>query len=257
MRLSIPVLAILLLVASPASPAAQHKWHDDLPERDEQNMSVELSPGATVQIIDISGSVDIETTSGGPAQVSIVRSARNREDLAHRQMEVQHSSSHLTIRSKPERTHFWGSHEVRQRVTVKVSRDINLVVQDVSGSVASTDITGSANISDISGRVKLGQVGDSCVVRDISGGVDLTISRLGDNGVHVSDVSGSVDVFFVGAVNANVSVRDVSGRVSVDLPGFTIQGRIDPDNDRGTLGSGGPKVDVFDVSGRVRLAPAE
>jgi hypothetical protein len=172
-------------------------------------------------------------------------------------MEVEHTPTRLLVRSKPERGNFWGNREVRQRVSIKVSRDVNLVVRDVSGSVASTDVAGSADVSDISGRVTLGQVGDSCVVRDISGGVKLTIARLGDNGVQVSDVSGSVEIYFVGAVNANVSVSDVSGRVSVDLPAFTVQGRIDPDNYRGTLGSGGPKVDVFDVSGRVRLAPSE
>jgi hypothetical protein len=83
----------------------------------------------------------------------------------------------------------------------------------------------------------------------------MTVTKLGDAGVRVSDVSGSVDVYFAGNVNANLNVRDVSGRVSVDLPNVSIQGKIDPDNYHGTIGTGGPSVDVTDVSGRVRLAP--
>jgi hypothetical protein len=258
MRLSIVLsLAALLLAATPAATATQKKWHDDLPEREEQNLSFELSSGATVEVTDISGSVDIETTSGGAAQVTIVRSARNREDLKHRQIEVQHSPSRLLVRSKPENGNWWGDREIRQHISLKVPRDVSLTVRDVSGHVVSTDVTGAVDVSDVSGRVSLGRVGSGCVVRDISGGVEMTVTDLDETGVRVSDVSGSVEIRFAGTVNASVTVRDVSGRVSVDLPGFTIQGKIDPDNYRGTVGSGGPTVEVSDVSGRVRLAPAE
>jgi hypothetical protein len=256
MRLSI-AFSLAVLLASPIPAAAQDKWHDDLPERDEQTMSVELSPGATVEVTDISGSVDIETAASGPAQVTIVRSARKREDLERRQIEVQHSPSRLLVRSKPERNLGWNNTEVRQRVTLKVPRDVNLTVRDISGRVVSADVTGAVDVSDVSGRVKLGQVGDSCVISDVSGGVTVTVTNLGDGGVRVTDVSGSVDVFFAGSVNANLSVSDVSGRVSVDLPGVTVQGKIDPDNYKGTIGSGGPPVTISDVSGRVRLAPVE
>jgi DUF4097 and DUF4098 domain-containing protein YvlB len=250
-------VALLLSVTLPAAHAAQDKRHDDLPERDEKRMTVELAPGATVEILDISGSVDVRTGASGPARIEIVRSARTREDLERRHIDVEQTAGGLLVRGRQERMGMgWGNHEVRQRVTLEVPSDVSLRVSDISGRVSAGDLNGSLQVSDVSGQVKVGRVGGACTVRDVSGGVEVTVTHVADAGVRVNDVSGSVDVYFAGDVNANLTVRDVSGKVSVDLPGAKIQGKIDPDNYSATLGAGGPPVEVMDVSGRVRLAPA-
>lgn len=250
------LISLLAVLVGPATAAAAEDKRD-LPERDEQHLTAELSPGATVEISDISGNVDIETTSGGTAQIDVVRSAHNRKDLERGQIEVQSTSDRLLVRTKPGRDNWgWGNHEIRQRITLRVPRDVNLKISDISGNVDAGDIAGSAHVSDISGNVKLAQVGSSCTVTDISGGVQVTISQLGDAGVHVSDVSGWVKMLFVSAVNANLHVSDVSGDVDVDLPDLSVVGKMNRDDYRATLGSGGAPIEVSDVSGQVKLAPA-
>src|SRR6476620_5903067 len=56
----------------------------DYKERDEIKKSVDLSPGARVEVTGINGTVTAETSSGNTAEIYIVRSARTREALTHR-----------------------------------------------------------------------------------------------------------------------------------------------------------------------------
>lgn len=251
-------LAVVAVVLSgPAALAGSDKRSEDLPERDEQHLSAELTSGATVEVMDISGTVDIQTTSGGPAQIDVVRSARNRKDLERLQVEVQSTPTHLLVRTKPGRNNSgWGDHEVRQHISLTVPRDVNVKISDISGNVDATEIAGSADVSDVSGTVTFGLVGEACTVSDVSGGVEMTVGRLGERGVRVSDVSGWVKLYFAGTIDANLHVSDVSGNVSVDLPNVAVQGRMNRDEYRATIGAGGPPVDVTDVSGEVRLAPS-
>src|SRR5215211_6169204 len=61
--------------------------HDgDYSERDEVNQSYQLASGAAVEVRGINGTVDIETHNGSTAEVHIVRSARNRDDLNYQKV---------------------------------------------------------------------------------------------------------------------------------------------------------------------------
>ncbi len=84
----------------------------------------------------------------------------------------------------------------------------------------------------------------------------MTIARLGEAGVHVSDVSGWVKMLFVSSVNASLHVSDVSGDVDVDLPDLAVVGKMNRDDYRATIGSGGAPIEVSDISGQVKLGPA-
>src|SRR5688572_14617894 len=59
---------------------------DDFQEKDEFRQSYQLSSGARVEVRGINGAVDIETSPGSTAEVNIIRSARNREDLEYRKI---------------------------------------------------------------------------------------------------------------------------------------------------------------------------
>src|SRR4051812_45688743 len=101
-----------------SSPSSGDAGDDDrdLPERDEIHKTFQLSAGAMVEIASINGSVDAETATGNVAEVTVVRSAKTREALSHRQVFVDGSASSLRIKGEDERGHV---PDVRQRVTVK------------------------------------------------------------------------------------------------------------------------------------------
>ncbi|HVF49298.1 MAG TPA: hypothetical protein VNA19_04385, partial [Pyrinomonadaceae bacterium] len=68
--------------------------------REETRQSYQLSPGARVEVRSISGSVEIETTETGSAEVHVIRTARNRADLDHNNVAVEQTLNSLTVRGR-------------------------------------------------------------------------------------------------------------------------------------------------------------
>ena len=61
----------------------------DFQEKDEFHQSYQLASAAKVEVRGINGTVDIETGAGSTAEVNVVRSARNRDDLEYRKVIVE------------------------------------------------------------------------------------------------------------------------------------------------------------------------
>ena len=253
MRLWLAVSLAALL--APAAPAAfADDWDTDLPEKDEFRQTYTLQPGAQVRLADISGVADIETTAGPTAEVHIVRSARSRQDLEHGKIDVIHTPSSLEGRSASERGNWnTGRHDVRQRITIRVPRDVNLSIVDISGRVRAGAVGGTLDVADISGMVSVQEAGGYCSVTDISGKVEVAVFRLGERRLVVRDISGMVTVGLPGEVGAELSVTDVSGRVNADLPNMNVHTKRDRNEFDATIGGGGPRIEVADVSGMVKL----
>lgn len=224
----------------------------DLPEKDEINQTVQLEAGAEVRVSDISGPVEIETVAGATAEIHIVRSARSRSDLDHRKVIVEHSPARLVVRTERQSGR-WNDVEVRQRVLLRVPRNVRLNVDDVSGSVTVGELDGPVRINDVSGKVEVAQAAQHSAISDVSGSVVLTVIRLAEGGIKVSDVSGRVELRVGGEVNADINITDVSGSIQVDIPNVTVSGKINSSAFRGRVGSGGIPITVTDVSGSVRL----
>ncbi len=247
---------------------------DELPERDELRQSYQLSPGAQVEVSSISGSVEIETASTTTAEVHIIRSARSRADLEYRRIIVEATGSSLIVRGEQEK----GERrtppgvDVRQRVVLKIPRQVNLATKSVSGSVAVGDIDGEVRVSSISGSVGIGDVNGQVQVSSISGQVNVgqavghftassvsgsvtaTIKRLSEQGVRIKSISGQVELRFTDELNAELEVSSISGRVYADVPNVTVQGKLEPANFRARIGSGGALISISSISGGVRLA---
>src|SRR5262245_13702053 len=107
----------------------------DLPERDEFHQSYPLSAGARVEVQGINGTVQVETIPGGTAEVHIVRSARNREDLEYRKVIVEHTATSLIVRGDrdSEGRGLGRNRDVRQRVLLRIPRQVDLGVSGVNG----------------------------------------------------------------------------------------------------------------------------
>lgn len=256
--------------------SALHKRgrEDDLSERDELRQTYQLSPGAQVEVSSISGSVEIETATTNIAEVHIIRSARSRDDLEYRRVIVEGTGSSLIVRGereKGERRTPRGV-DVRQRVMLKIPRQVNLATKSISGSVNVGDIDGEVLVSSVSGSVSIGDVNGQVEVSSVSGQVDVgqavghftassvsgsvtaTVKRLSERGIRISSISGQVELRFTDELNADLDVSSISGRVYADVPNVTIQGKLEPSNFRARIGGGGAPISLSSISGNVRLA---
>ena len=256
-------------VARHAQHDQQHARHDagdsqgrdtdtEFTERDEFRQTYQIAAGAPVRVSGINGRVDVETTSGSAAEVHIVRSARTRADLEHRKVIVEQPGGGLVIRGEKESgvIDHGRRPDVRQQVTLRVPRNIDLTVSGVNGRTTVGEVDGPVKLSGINGRVEVGQARGYTDISGINGSVGMTITQLGERGIQISGVNGSVQLKFSETLNADLSVTGINGAVNTEgLPNVTLQGKISRNNFNARIGAGGTPINVSGVNGSVRLGP--
>jgi hypothetical protein len=247
-------LVSLALASQALSASAQRQEAEDrdFSERDEIKQTYELSPGARVEVRGINGLVDIETTGGSTADVHIVRSARTREELNYRRIIVEHTGNSLVIRAEKENER--GDRNVRQRVMLRLPRQVDLNVSGVNGRTNVGEIDGPVRLSGINGAVEVAQAAGYSDISGINGRVRINIARLSDRGIQVSGINGGVELRFTEDLNADLDVSGINGSVNADVPNVSVIGKFSRQNFRAKIGSGGTPITVKGVNGSVRLA---
>jgi hypothetical protein len=241
--------------SSAANDASNMARDSDLPEKDEFHQSYQLSAGARAEVQAINGSVEIATSPGGTAEVNIVRSARTREDLDYHKVLVEQTGTNLVVHGE-KNTGYSDHRDVRQRVVLSLPRQIDLGVSGVNGRVSVGEIDGPVRLSGINGGVEVAQAVGYSNISGINGRVKVTISRLGEQGIHVSGVNGGVELFFSDDLNADLDVTGINGSVNADVANVTVFGKVDRQNFHAKIGSGGSPIKVSGVNGHVKLTRA-
>jgi hypothetical protein len=256
-------LSILMLmslaVAQPAFGQDSQRSRDrdsdrDYAEREEVNQNYELASGSRVEVRSINGTVDIETTTGNAAEVHIVSSARNREDLGYNKVIIEHTANSLIVRRENEREN--NNHNVRQRVTLKLPRQIDLNVSGVNGRTTIGEIDGPVRLSGINGSVDVAQAEGYSDISGINGRVRVTIARLSSRGIRVSGINGGVELRFDEDLNADLEVTGINGSVNTNVANVTVMGKFTPQNFRAKIGSGGTPIVVTGINGSLKLGRA-
>lgn len=232
-------------------------WKDDtLPEKDEIRQTYQLSAGARVDVSGINGRVEIETTNGSAAEVYIVRSARTKDDLQYRQIIIEPSSSSLVIRGENDKDrdrNHGRDREVRQHVFLKLPRQIDLTASGVNGRVNVGEVDGPVTVSGVNGRVDVAQALGYSKLSGINGKVSVTIAKLGERGAKISGINGGVEIRFADEVNADLEVSGINGQVNTELSNVTLLGKMEKNNFKAKIGSGGSPIHVSGINGRVTL----
>ena len=269
MRRKLTVLSLVLMISLTVVPqalgahSAQHKSDDpgdrDYPELDEFRQSYQLAPGAKVEVRGINGAVDIETAAGTTAEVHIVRSARTRDDLNYHKIVVEATGTSLIVRGEKDGER--GDRrdrdrQVRQRVMLKLPRQVDLGVSGVNGRVNVGEIEGPVRLNGINGRAEVAQAVGHSELSGINGHVRVTISRLSEQGIRVSGINGGVELRFTDDVNADLDVTGINGPVDADLPNVTLTGKLNRQNVHAKIGLGGSPIRVSGINGRVKLTRA-
>ncbi len=204
----------------------------------------------------INGAVTIETANTTTAEVHIVRMARTREDLERHRVLVEQTAGGLYVHGENNRDE--GRRrggDVRQRVTLRVPRQIELQASGINGRTIVGEVDGPVRLSGINGKAEVAQARGYSDISGINGSVVITLTQLGERGIHVSGINGTVELRFAEALNADLRVSGINGAVHADVPNVTVQGRISRTNFNAQIGTGGAPINVSGVNGSVRLTP--
>ncbi len=232
----------------------------DLPEREEIRQTHKLTPGQRVFVSGFDGRVRVEAADTDMAEVLVVRSARNREELQYRQVRIEKDES-LFIKVKHDDRKASSSPgsvpESRERVILRLPRDTRLGIDSINGDLTVSEVSGRLQIYRVVGAVRVLRAAGPIELADIDGGVDVTLAPLKGNAVRIRSINGDVDLRFEGEVNADVNAWSVNGNIAPDLPNVEklpaepSVGRL-----KARIGSGGTKIEVQRVNGNVTLSKA-
>jgi hypothetical protein len=301
-------------VAGDKSQSAEHSLSAeddggfDLPEREEIRQKRTLTPGthvfvvgvkdtrvdtshSQVFVIGVNGRVKVETADTDTAEVLIVRSARKRDDLQSRKVEIDEEIKNgpdLFIRigsdDAPDRR--VGAKvrymitkgalrkyddapspdpapEIRQRVLLRLPRKAGLEIRGVGGDVTVGEVRGQLKIAEVTGNVRVARAAGPAVVGNVDGAgyitgrVDITFAPLNNGVIRIAGVNGDVHLRFEGDVNANLTTYNIVGAIKPDFPNVEIR-ESEPvwGGMKARIGNGGSLVEIANVKGNVTLSKA-
>jgi hypothetical protein len=230
------------------------------------NDSQALDPGARVEVSGINGPVDIMTTDGVVAEIHVENNASDARDLDSHRITIDRASDHLVVRGENKSGGGlgflrWllgrGGGSVRQRVTLKVPRRVDVVARGINGALRVGVLEGAARVSGINGEVTVARAAGHAEFSGVNGNVTFAVARLEDEGVRVSGVNGNIELRLDEDANADVRVGGLSGKVDYDLKNVTVEdGGGNRSKFVARIGAGGAPIRMSGISGNIHLAGA-
>ncbi len=223
--------------------------------REEIREKYELAPGAQVELAGVNGSVTIETSNTRTAEVHIERTAATDEALKRRQFTIEASANSLRIKGEKRASgffsRFFGS-EGKERVTLKLPRQVSLATKGVNGSVEVGDLDGSVELAGINGRVEISSAVGMATFKGINGNVFVGLKRLDQEGITLSGINGNIELQLPADVNADLEAKGMNGRVVSDLPNVVID-KSKHGHYSARIGNGGSSITAKGINGNIRL----
>ena len=249
------VLSALLYAAE-----ANAKDYGKLTE--EFHHSYPLGAGSRVELDNINGAVHITAWDKDEVKVDAVKSANTKERMDEAEIEVESGSSYVSIRTQyRDHNHTWGSdgwnNPASVEYTIMVPRGVRLDeiklingpldIHGVAGEVRASCINGHMTVQGLQGRVKL---------ESVNSRMDVQFDRLSNAPVELSSVNGGIELTLPSDAKAEVEASTVSGSIEDDFGLHVNNHRWVGHDLRGELGSGGPRIELSNVNGRIEIRHA-
>jgi len=250
---------VTLIVVAAALPWTAFGFQADF------NWSGTLSPGQTLEIKGVNGSIRAELAAGNIIEVS-ARKTANRSDPSSVRIEVVPSADGVTIcsvypsdGSTPNECNAGrGNHsstrdnDVKVDYTVKVPAGIRFAPKTVNGGVTATALRSDIDASSVNGNVKVGTTGLAHATT-VNGTIEATMGTAAWTGtLDFTTVNGSIDLTLPPGTGADIRATTVSGDLASDFP-LTVNGRFGGRNMTGRIGAGGHDLKLTTVNGAITL----
>jgi DUF4097 and DUF4098 domain-containing protein YvlB len=230
---------------------------------DEFHQTYALTADGRVELDNINGPVHITSWDQNQVKVDAVKYADTKERLDEAKIEIDARSNAISIRTRyPDHNQNWnwGSHNNPASVeyTLTVPRTARLdEIKLINGELDITGVSGEVRASCINGRLEAQNLAGHARLSTINGHLDAKFDKVDGKSVELNSVNGSVDLTIPSDSNAEVEASTVSGSINNDFGLHVNNHRFVGHDLRGELGSGGTRITVSNVNGRVDVRHAQ
>jgi len=226
---------------------------------EEFHQTYALTPDGRVELDNINGAVHISTWDRNEVKVDAVKSADVKDRLDDARIEIDSDKTSLSIRTKyrdHDLTFNWGSHNNPASVeyTLTVPRTVRLdEIKLINGSLDVTGVTGEVHASCINGRLEAHNLAGRAELSTINGRLDARFDQLSGSSLELNSVNGSVELTIPSDSKAEIEASTVSGGIDNDFGLHVNHHRVVGHDLRGELGTGGPRIKLENVNGRIEI----
>jgi DUF4097 and DUF4098 domain-containing protein YvlB len=229
---------------------------------EEFHQTYALNADGRVELENINGAVHISTWDQNEVKVDAVKYADVKERLDEARIEVDSDKNHLSIRTRyrdHDLSFSLGSHNNPASVeyTLTVPRSARLdEVKLINGSLDVTGVSGEVRASCINGRLEAHSLSGRAELSTINGHLDARFDQLSSSSVELKSVNGSLELTIPSDSKAEIEASTVSGGIENDFGLRVNHHRVVGHDLRGELGSGGPRIKLENVNGRIEIRHA-
>ena len=230
---------------------------------EEFHQTYALTAGGRVELDNINGDVHISSWDRNEVKVDAVKYADTKERLDEARIEIDSRNDSISIRTKyPDHnnTWNWGSHNNPAGVeyTLTVPRGARLdEIKLINGSLNVAGVRGEVNASCINGRLEAHNLNGRAHLSTINGHLDARFDELAGHSVELSSVNGSVELTIPSDSKAEIEANTVSGGINNDFGLHVNHHQFVGHDLRGELGTGGTRIKLEDVNGRIEIHHAQ
>ena len=244
-----------------------------------------VETGRWFRLSSINGAVTVEASSDNRVHVRAEKEPGRRGEITDVAFQVIQKGGDVSIcalwrgdvcdedglRSRGNNRDDREDRDVKVRFTVSVPAGVHVNAGTVNGAMTVRNVTADVRASTVNGAVEVENVGGPVRATTVNGAVDVStrngpvtattvngnvdvkmtaIAREGE--MKFTTVNGRVRVEMPENLNASVEMETMHGSISSDYP-VQLSGTFGPRRAQGTIGRGGPRIELETLNGSIEL----
>jgi hypothetical protein len=230
---------------------------------EELHQTYAITADGRIELDNINGDVHISSWDRNEVKLDAVKYADTKERLDEAKIEIDAGQDHVSIHTKykdHDLSFNWGSHNNPASVeyTLTVPRTARLdEIKLINGGLDLSGGSGEVHASCINGQLNARDLAGPAHLSTINGKLDARFSQLSHSGVELNSVNGSVDLTIPSDAKAEIDAETVSGGIGNDFGLHVNHHQFVGHDLRGELGTGGPRIKLANVNGKIEIHHAQ
>ena len=218
----------------------------------------EGSNNTSFQLSNVNGSVDITSWGNSTIKVTATITTDNQDDRDNIVIDMQQTSSGLTIETRYKERESWGHNSRTGKVEYVVMVPINSTLSAinlVNGSLSIENVKGSVNAELVNGSIKAIGLASNSELSSVNGSIKVSYSELATSleRIAIETVNGSIKVSVPKSLHATVEAETMHGNIKTDFGLSAKKSFIGGRHLSGEIGSGAVDITMKSVNGSVKL----
>jgi hypothetical protein len=220
--------------------------------------SYALAAGGELQVVNTTGTVEVEGDTGTTVDVVADRIARATTENAARDLlpritiTEQAAPGRVVIQSERLGGIMIGA-SVEIDYHVKVPAGLVLRVRNTNGTIIVRRLVGRAVLADFNGQIAAEALDGGIEARTVNGGVNVDATTVGRDPIDLRTTNGQIDVSLPAEASGTLLATATNGSIDVNGLRFESMGEQTRRRVRGRLNSGGTPIELATVNGSIHV----